>query len=407
MAAATQKSAPSLRFKGEGGKDYPDWEEKLLGEFSNFIKGKGISKSDIVSNGAVECIRYGELYTHYGTTITHVISSTDIPPSRLELSNKNDVIVPSSGETASDIATAACLRLDGVALGGDINIIRCQQNGIFLAYYLNYKKPDIARLAQGISVIHLYASQLRLLKLSIPSKKEQQKIAAFLSAVDTKIEQLNRKKSLLEQYKKGMMQKLFSQEIRFKDEDGRDYPEWVEKELGDISEVLMCKRIFASQTNPNGGVPFYKIGTLGGEPDAFISKDLFEEYKSKYNFPRPGEILITCSGTVGKCLAYDGSDAYFQDSNIVWIDNPTLEVSNEFLLRILSNVNWSKLNSTTITRIYSPDLRGMAIKFPQNEQEQKRIADFLFAIDRKIELVAGQIKQAHFFKQGLFQQMFI
>ena len=407
MAAATQKSAPSLRFKGEGGKDYPDWEEKLLGEFSNFIKGKGISKSDIVSNGAVECIRYGELYTHYGTTITHVISSTDIPPSRLELSNKNDVIVPSSGETASDIATAACLRLDGVALGGDINIIRCQQNGIFLAYYLNYKKPDIARLAQGISVIHLYASQLRLLKLSIPSKKEQQKIATFLSAVDTKIEQLNRKKSLLEQYKKGMMQKLFSQEIRFKDEDGRDYPDWVEKELGDISQVLMCKRIFASQTNPNGGVPFYKIGTLGGEPDAFISKYLFEEYKSKYNFPRSGEILITCSGTVGKCLAYDGSDAYFQDSNIVWIDNPTLEVSNEFLLRILSSFNWSKLNSTTITRIYLPDLRGMAIKFPQNKQEQKRIANFFSTIDRKIDLVTGQTEQVRAFKQGLLQQMFI
>ena len=396
-----------MRFKDEDGRDYPDWQEKLLGDIAKFSKGKGISKSDVATDGTLKCIRYGELYTHYGTTISRVISSTDIPPSQLELSNKNDVIIPSSGETASDIATVACIRLDGVALGGDINIIRCQQNGVFLAYYLNYRKPDIARLAQGISVIHLYASQLRLLRLGIPSKKEQQKIAAFLSAVDTKIEQLNRKQSLLEQYKKGMMQKLFSQEIRFKDEDGRDYPDWEEKELGDVSEVLMCKRIFASQTNPNEGVPFYKIGTLGGEPDAFISKYLFEEYKSKYNFPRPGEILITCSGTVGKCLAYDGSEAYFQDSNIVWIDNPTLEVSNEFLLIILSNIHWSTLSSTTITRIYGSDLRGLAIKFPQNEQEQKRITDFLSALDRKIELVAGQIEQARTFKQGLLQQMFI
>ena len=234
MTTTPHQSVPSLRFRDNEGKDYPDWEQKRLGEIANFSKGKGISKSDIVSDGAVKCIRYGELYTHYGTTITHVVSSTDISSSQLKLSSKNDVIIPSSGETAFDIATVACLRVDGVALGGDINIIRCQQNGVFLAYYLNYKKPHIARLAQGISVVHLYASQLRLLKLSIPSIKEQQKIAAFLSAIDTRIEQLNRKKTQLEQYKQGMMQKLFSREIRFRCDKGKDYPDWNEVRLGRV-----------------------------------------------------------------------------------------------------------------------------------------------------------------------------
>ena len=198
-----------IRFKDEDGREYPDWEEKLLGDISNLSKGKGISKSDVVTDGTLKCIRYGELYTHYATTISRVISSTDIPPSQLELSNKNDVIIPSSGETASDIATAACLRLDGVALGGDINIIRCQQNGVFLAYYLNYKKPDIARLAQGISVIHLYASQLRLLKLGIPSKKEQQKIADFLSAIDRKIELVADQIEQARTFKQGLLQQMF------------------------------------------------------------------------------------------------------------------------------------------------------------------------------------------------------
>ena len=197
-----------FRFKDGKGKDYPDWEEKLLGDFSNFSKGKEISKSDIVSDGAVKCIRYGELYTHYGTTISHVVSSTDIPPSQLELSNKNDVIIPSSGETAADIATAACLRVDGVALGGDINILRCQQNGVFLAYYLNYKKPVIAKLAQGISVIHLYPSQLRLLKLSLPSKEEQQKIADFLSPIDRKIELVAGQLEQARAFKKGLLQQM-------------------------------------------------------------------------------------------------------------------------------------------------------------------------------------------------------
>ena len=248
------------------------------------------------------------------------------------------------------------------------------------------------------------------IELALPEVAEQQKVADCLGSLDDLIAAQGRKLEALRQHKQGLMQQLFPQagetQPRLRFPEFRNAPEWEEKELGDVSEVLMCKRIFASQTHPNGGVPFYKIGTLGGEPDAFISKYLFEEYKSKYNFPRPGEILITCSGTVGKCLAYDGSEAYFQDSNIVWIDNSTLEVSNEFLLSILSNVNWSTLNSTTITRIYGPDLRGLAIKFPQNEQEQKRIADCLSVLDDQIGVQARKRETLTRHKQGLLQQLF-
>src|SRR3546814_18924802 len=101
---------------------------------------------------------------------------------------------------------------------------------------------------------------------------------------------------------------------------------------------------------------------LGGVPGAYITKELFEDYRSRYSFPRVGEILITCSGTVGKCLRYDGSDAYFQDSNIVWIDNPAGAIGNDFLFALISNVDWSKLNSTTNTRINEQDYRGFSIK---------------------------------------------
>ena len=243
-----------------------------------------------------------------------------------------------------------------------------------------------------------------------PKSGEQQKIADCLGSLDDLVAAEGRKLDALRQHKQGLMQQLFPQpgetapRLRFP--EFHNDPEWEGKELGDVSEVLMCKRIFASETNPNGGVPFYKIGTLGGVPDAFISKDLFEEYKSKYNFPRTGEVLITCSGTVGKCLPYDGSEAYFQDSNIVWIDNSKLKVSNEFLLSILSNVNWSTLNSTTITRIYGPDLRGLAIKFPQNEKEQKCIADCLFSVDDLISAQAENLVALQTHKEGLLQQLF-
>ena len=281
----------------------------------------------------------------------------------------------------------------------------------FLFYLVQTERfIQLANISSGSRMPRAEWSFLAGADFAIPHPDEQQKIADCLGSLDDLIAAEGRKLEALRQHKQGLMQKIFPQlgetvpRLRFP--EFRDADEWEEKKIGDVSDVLMCKRIFASQTNPSGGVPFYKIGTLGGEPDAFISKDLFEEYKSKYNFPRPGEILITCSGTVGKCLAYDGSEAYFQDSNIVWIDNPTLEVSNELLLNILSNVNWSTLNSTTITRIYGPDLRGLAVKFPHNEQEQKSIADCLSALDTRIAAQLAKLNTLRTHKQGLMQQLF-
>ena len=145
----------------------------------------------------------------------------------------------------------------------------------------------------------------------------------------------------------------------------------------------MCKRIMAAQTNTEGGVPFYKIGTIGGKADAYISKDLFDEYKSKYSYPHKGEVMITCAGTVGKCIIYNGEDSYYQDSNIVWIDNPNEIISNDFLYHLLSNINWSYLNSTTIVRIYNDDLRNLKLCCPRLD-EQKKIAYFLSLINERI-----------------------
>ena len=150
----------------------------------------------------------------------------------------------------------------------------------------------------------------------------------------------------------------------------------------------MCKRILASQTNTEGSVPFYKIGTIGGTPDAYISKELFDDYKAKYNYPHKGEVMITCAGTVGKCVIYDGKDAYYQDSNIVWIDNPSQHINNGFLYHLLANVNWRKLNSTTIIRIYNDDLRNLKLSYPQIE-EQKKISRLLSLLD---ECIATQNK---------------
>lgn len=199
-----------LRFKAEDGSEFPEWEEKKLGEIAIFLKGSGISKDNISENGNLECIRYGELYTYYKETIHEAISKTNLDKNGLVLSQKNDIIIPSSGETAIDLATASCVLKDGIALGGDLNIIRTQQNGVFLSFYLNNaKKIEIASLAQGSSVIHLYSTHLKVLKLQLPSFSEQTKIANFLSAIDTKIDLVAKQLDEAKNFKKGLLQQMF------------------------------------------------------------------------------------------------------------------------------------------------------------------------------------------------------
>jgi len=186
------------------------WTEKSLDEVATILKGKGISKADIVEDGEFPCIRYGELYTHYNETISTVKSYTNSNPKDLILSKANDVIIPASGETQIDIAKASCVLESGVALGGDLNIIRSKINGVFLSYYLNNaKKKDIAQMAQGIAVVHLYPNQLKTLKLQIPNPKEQQKIALCLSSLDELIKAQEERIEQLKQHKKGLMQGLF------------------------------------------------------------------------------------------------------------------------------------------------------------------------------------------------------
>lgn len=200
----------NLRFKADDGSDFPDWKTKALSKFVKFEKGRGISKQDITSDGATECIRYGQLYTEYRNTITKVVSRTNKAPTNPILSTGNDVLIPSSGEDAKDIATAIAILVEGVILGGDINVLRTAENAAFLAPYLSsYYKIELAKLAQGNAVVHLYSKDMKILKVSLPSLPEQQKIADYLSAIDTKIEALTERLEATQEFKRGLLQKMF------------------------------------------------------------------------------------------------------------------------------------------------------------------------------------------------------
>ncbi|OKA47425.1 restriction endonuclease subunit S [Helicobacter pylori] len=173
---------------------------------------------------------------------------------------------------------------------------------------------------------------------------------------------------------------------------------WQRVRLGDIGKPCMCKRVMKHQTTRYGEIPFYKIGTFGNTADAFISKELFLEYKTKYSFPKKGDILISASGTIGRAVIYDGKPAYFQDSNIVWIDNDETLVKNDFLFYAYSNVKWNT-EHTTILRLYNDNFRNTLIPLPPLN-EQIAIANILSTLDHylcsldTLILKKGSVKKA-------------
>ena len=180
--------------------------------------------------------------------------------------------------------------------------------------------------------------------------------------------------------------------------------EWEEKKLGEIGKVSMCKRIMKDQTTVSGEIPFYKIGTFGKQADAFITYELFNEYKSKYSYPAIGDILLSASGTIGRTVIYDGKLAYFQDSNIVWISNNEKLLKNNFLYYLYSNMNWTT-EDTTIARLYNNNLISMKVNIPFLP-EQEKIASFLSKVDESIEILEEEKELWEKYKKGMMQKIF-
>lgn len=165
--------------------------------------------------------------------------------------------------------------------------------------------------------------------------------------------------------------------------------------MGEVSSVSMCRRIFKEQTSENGDIPFYKIGTFGSEADAFISRKLFEEYKSKYPYPKKGDILISASGSIGRTVEFTGKNEYFQDSNIVWLNHDE-RLDNSFLKCFYSVVKWSGIEGSTIKRLYNDNILNTVIDLPTIKEQQK-IGQYFANLDRLITLHQRQ-SYLHFFK---------
>lgn len=410
------KKTPKLRFKEFSG----DWEEKELKNLGSFFKGSGISKSELSEEG-IPCILYGELYTKYGEVISNIVSKTNLNTKNLVSGNKNDVLIPSSGETAIDISTASCLQQDGVLLGGDLNVFRPYEvNGIFISYQLNNsKRKEIAKIAQGASVVHIYNDQLKKLKVNIPTKREQQKIARLFSLIDRKIQKQQEKVEALRDYKNGMMQKIFSQEIRFKGENGEEYPEWIIDKIKNlklyISDGNYGEAYPTSSDIVEVGVPFLrgnniKNGNLNFDDMKYITPEKHKELQSGHI--EVNDIIITVRGDIGKVgfatIEYEDANMNAQLA-LIRVKNSKFDASyvhqymntQEFYKEVIKRQTGTALKQLPIGK-----LKDISLKIPTLEEQQK-IANLLKNLDQKIEKEQEKLDSLNKWKKGLLQQMFV
>ena len=221
----------------------------------------------------------------------------------------------------------------------------------------------------------IHESDFLKIEITVPSVEEQRKIGAYLDQLDNLIT-LHQRECISFTARAG--RRILTANKK------RNTSSWEQRKLGEIGSVSMCRRIFKEQTSETGDIPFYKIGTFGADPDAFISRELFEEYKSKYPYPQKGDILISASGSIGRAVEFAGNNEYFQDSNIVWLNHDE-RLSNPFLKCFYSVVKWAGIEGSTIKRLYNDNILNTVICMP-SVPEQKRIGLFFENLDNLITL---------------------
>lgn len=191
----------------------------------------------------------------------------------------------------------------------------------------------------------------------------------------------------------------------YKDSEvGRIPADWEVTSLADIGEVKMCKRVLKEQTTENGEIPFYKISTFGKKADAYIATNLYLNYKEKFSYPKRGDVLLSAAGTIGRTVIFDGAPSYFQDSNIVWLDNDERKVLNSFLYYVYKEIKWVT-ESGTIPRIYNGTVRSIKFAYPIDKNEQNAIANSLSSIDSLISSLSELIEKKRMIKEGLMQEL--
>ena len=399
---------PALRFP----EFEKNWEKKNFEHLFSFSTGKNIKQNEASPDFETPCVRYGELYHLYNEVIYKVINKTSLDKSELHFSKGDEILLPSAGEDPLDIGSASALTIENVAIGRTINILRPIRENvysqIYASYYINHKlKNKISKLAKGSSISNVYNSDLKTLEIILPDFSEQIKIATFLCAIDEKIQQINRKKELLEQYKKGIMQQLFSGKLRFKGENGKEYTDWEEKKLGEVGNIITGKTPSTTDSNLwNGNIQFITPTDIKDGVKYQESTERYVVDNDKIKILPSNSIIYTCIASIGKmCISKFPCITNQQINSLVVHQDYNFEYVYYWLFFITPYIKTTQAN-TTLPIINKTDFSKFSISIPCLEEQQK-IATFLSSVDKKIESTSQQINKMQNFKKGLLQQLFV
>ena len=325
----------------------PDGVEfKELGEVSEIKRGTSITKKNII-NGDIPVVAGGRKPAYYHNE-----------------SNRSGktIVIAGSGAYAGFISwwEKPIFVSDAFTVKPNNELL-----AKYCFYFLKNLQQQIHDFKSGGGVPHVYPRNVAHLQIPIPPLAIQKEIVRIL---DTFTELTAELTAELTSRKK---QYSYYRDKLLTFEEGE--VEWTP--LGHIGEVRMCKRILKNQTLAYGDIPFYKIGTFGKKPNAFIARGLFTEYKSKYSYPKVGEVLISASGTIGRSVIFDGEDSYFQDSNIVWIENDERKVLNKYLFYFYQVVQWYVSDGGVIKRLYNDNMKRTTIPIPHPKNPEKSLAE--------------------------------
>ena len=284
-------------------------------------------------------------------------------------------------------------------------------------YDLNYWKyfinnegvmgKTMARCTKSSTMMtNLVANDFLKESVLVPILEEQKKIGKYLSNIDNLITLHQCKCDETKELKKYMLQKMFPKdgekvpEIRFQGFTG----DWEQRKLGELGTVQTCKRIFKEQTSEQGDIPFFKNGTIGLEPDSYISREVYEEFRRLYPYPEVGDTLISVVGSIGRTAEYTGKDEYFQDSNVVWLKTDG-SINKKFLKISYQVIKWL-IEGSTVKHLYNDNILRSEIVMPSSQKEQAKIAAYFDNLDNLITLHQRKCDELKEIKQHMLQNMF-
>ena len=390
---------------------YP-WEQRKLKDFGKATGGTSI-ESEFSDDGKYKVISIGS-YSEDSVYRDQGIRAIESEKTKNRVLNEGDLTMILNDKTASGniIGRALLIEKSGVYVYNQrterIEIDHEKFDSLFIYEMLNAPnvRDKIIKQSQGNTQIYVNWPTIAETDYLVPKIEEQRYLGKFFYSLDNLITLHQRKYDKLVNVKKSMLEKMFPK-------NGSDVPEirfkgftdaWEQRKFGDLGSVAMCKRIFKEQTTATGEIPFYKIGTFGGEPDAFISRELFEEYKAKFSYPEVGDMLISASGTIGRTVEYTGKDEYFQDSNIVWFKHDD-RIDNSFLRCLYSIVEWLGIEGSTIKRLYNDNFLKTEFMLPC-VAEQSKVGSFFSRLDNLITLHQRKLEKLKNIKKSMLEKMF-